>query len=350
MDRRRGCARRRSTATAAASCCSSARWRPLAAGVAASWRSRTSVSPSRPGWCTRSFVYSLLALGDLLHHVWRIEAAVRAATSPARAPRRERAGRPRHRSHGRRRLPPRRGREPQRKPDRRLRQPGVLVRARRPAGLVLFKVVSTMDSMVGYKTPRYLRFGWCGARLDDVMNYLPARLTWLVIAAVALVAARVLGGERRGASASGSTRCCWAELRLERGGHRRRLERRIVGPIWLKGVQVTDLWVAIPTTLRCRPTRTCQGNRADTWSWRYCGFDRSGGAAGGRKAPGVSGRGQPFISLPVSASPKRPSARRVYFSGLRSMTIRLNDPGSTGPRPRPFAGAGPNFAAATKTR
>ena len=35
-------------------------------------------------------------------------------------------------------------------------------------GLVIFKVVSTMDSMVGYKTPRYLQFGWCGARLDDV--------------------------------------------------------------------------------------------------------------------------------------------------------------------------------------
>ena len=50
-------------------------------------------------------------------------------------------------------------------------------------GLVVFKVVSTMDSMVGYKTPRYLRFGWCGARLDDVMNFVPARLTWLLIAA-----------------------------------------------------------------------------------------------------------------------------------------------------------------------
>ena len=45
------------------------------------------------------------------------------------------------------------------------------------AGLVVFKVVSTMDSMVGYKTPRYLRFGWCGARLDDVMNFVPARIT-----------------------------------------------------------------------------------------------------------------------------------------------------------------------------
>ncbi len=86
-------------------------------------------------------------------------------------------------SDGRRRLPPRRGREPQREPHRWLRQPAVLVRAaRRLPGIVLFKVVSTMDSMVGYKTPRYLQFGWCGARLDDVMNYVPARLTWLLIA------------------------------------------------------------------------------------------------------------------------------------------------------------------------
>ena len=53
--------------------------------------------------------------------------------------------------------------------------------------LTLFKVVSTMDSMVGYKTPRYLEFGWCGARLDDVMNFVPARMTWLLIAAVAAV-------------------------------------------------------------------------------------------------------------------------------------------------------------------
>jgi len=39
-------------------------------------------------------------------------------------------------------------------------------------GLIIFKVVSTMDSMVGYKTERYLRFGWCGARADDLMNWL----------------------------------------------------------------------------------------------------------------------------------------------------------------------------------
>jgi len=44
-----------------------------------------------------------------------------------------------------------------------------------------------MDSMVGYKTPRYLQFGWCGARLDDLMNYPTARATWMLIAAIAAV-------------------------------------------------------------------------------------------------------------------------------------------------------------------
>src|SRR6185369_6195145 len=48
-------------------------------------------------------------------------------------------------------------------------------------GLLLFKIASTMDSMVGYKTPPYLRFGWFGARLDDVMNYIPARVAWLLL-------------------------------------------------------------------------------------------------------------------------------------------------------------------------
>ena len=103
-------------------------------------------------------------------------------------------------------------------------EPAVLVRrsAALP-GLVLFKVVSTMDSMVGYKTPRYLRFGWCGARLDDVMNYVPARLTWLVLAAVAAVMPGVLGRERRGAVGLAAARAAAGpELGMERGRDGRR--------------------------------------------------------------------------------------------------------------------------------
>ena len=40
-----------------------------------------------------------------------------------------------------------------------------------------FKAVSTMDSMIGHRTPRYLYFGRPAARLDDAANFLPARLT-----------------------------------------------------------------------------------------------------------------------------------------------------------------------------
>ena len=48
-------------------------------------------------------------------------------------------------------------------------------------GMLAFKVISTMDSMVGYRNERYLRFGWFGARADDLMNWLPARLTWVLL-------------------------------------------------------------------------------------------------------------------------------------------------------------------------
>jgi adenosylcobinamide-phosphate synthase len=140
------------------------------------------------GWTVHVFlVYSLLALGDLLRHVWRVEQAVaRGDLLAARAAISHLVGRD--------------------------TAPMDAAACRRAAveslsenltdgftsplfwyaiaglpGLAVFKVVSTMDSMVGYKTPRYLRFGWCGARLDDAMNYIPARATWLLVAATSSI-------------------------------------------------------------------------------------------------------------------------------------------------------------------
>ena len=44
-------------------------------------------------------------------------------------------------------------------------------------GLFAYKTANTLDSMIGHRSPRYLAFGWAAARLDDVLNLVPARLT-----------------------------------------------------------------------------------------------------------------------------------------------------------------------------
>jgi adenosylcobinamide-phosphate synthase len=49
-------------------------------------------------------------------------------------------------------------------------------------GIIAYKLVNTADSMIGHMTPRYRDFGWASARLDDVLNLIPARLTALLIA------------------------------------------------------------------------------------------------------------------------------------------------------------------------
>lgn len=51
-------------------------------------------------------------------------------------------------------------------------------------GIAAYKAINTMDSMIGYKTPRHLAFGWAAARIDDVVNFVPARLTGVLIVAV----------------------------------------------------------------------------------------------------------------------------------------------------------------------
>ena len=147
-------------------------------------------------------------------------------------------------------VPPGRRREPQREPDGRLREPASSGTCSRGLpGLVLFKVVSTMDSMVGYKTPQYLRFGWCGARLDDVMNYLPARLTWFVIALRRAHRARLL--RPQGVAGRLGTARRAARDRTP-GGARRRLPERSSDESsdrsGCDGVQVTDRWVGDPAS------------------------------------------------------------------------------------------------------
>ena len=113
-------------------------------------------------------------------------------------------------------------------------------------GILLFKIVSTMDSMVGYRTERYRDFGWCGARLDDLLNLVPARVTWLLIAGAALVMPgasgreALRGGWRQHAVVPGPN-AGWSEAALAGA-----IRRRLVGPIRLGGRLVTEVWIGDP--------------------------------------------------------------------------------------------------------
>jgi adenosylcobinamide-phosphate synthase len=199
-------------------------------------------------WILHVFLlYSFLALGDLVHHVWRVERALRAGDLAA----------------ARSAVAQLVVRDTDRMDAAACRRTSIESLSENLTdgfvsalfwyallgipGLVLFKVVSTMDSMVGFKTPKYLHFGWCGARLDDVMNFLPARLTWLLIV---LVAAVVPTCSARKAFAIGlsqntlfpSPNSGWSEAATAGA-----IQRRLVGPVWRGDKLVTDLWIGDPS-------------------------------------------------------------------------------------------------------
>ena len=84
-----------------------------------------------------------------------------------------------------------------------------------PAGMAAYKAVNTLDSMVGYKDERYRELGWASARLDDLLNYVPARLSavivWLAAAVLRMDVAGSVRATFRDASTQPSPNSGWPE-------------------------------------------------------------------------------------------------------------------------------------------
>ena len=215
-------------------------------GAAALITGASRLHPAAAGALHLFMLYSLLALGDLLAHAGAVDAAATAGDLPAA---RAAAGR----------LV---GRDTDRMDAAACRRSAIESLGESLAdgvvspvlwyalagvpGIVLFKTVSTMDSMVGYRTGRYRDFGWCGARLDDLLNLLPARVTWLLIACAAMVVPGASGrdalrvGWRQHARVPGPN-SGWSEAALAGA-----IGRRLAGPIRLGGRLVTDTWIGEP--------------------------------------------------------------------------------------------------------
>ncbi len=109
-------------------------------------------------------------------------------------------------------------------------------------GLFVCKVVNTANSMIGHRSARHEAFGWAAARFDDLLNFLPARLSVLLIGAAAAVSGKAAGAALRCARSDAakhkSPNAGWPEaalagaLGLALGGPRRYGETAVDGA-WL---------------------------------------------------------------------------------------------------------------------
>lgn len=105
-------------------------------------------------------------------------------------------------------------------------------------GILAYKAINTMDSMIGYKTPKHLDFGWAAARIDDVANWIPARLTGLIIALMSGAPNTALLTMKRDARKHRSPNAGWPESAMAAA-----LGVRLSGPRSYHDKQTNDPWL-----------------------------------------------------------------------------------------------------------
>jgi adenosylcobinamide-phosphate synthase len=81
-------------------------------------------------------------------------------------------------------------------------------------GIAAYKAINTLDSMIGHRTPRHEAFGWASARTDDVINFIPARLTALLFALLAAHPSEAMSCMLRDANRHRSINAGWPEAAM----------------------------------------------------------------------------------------------------------------------------------------
>lgn len=105
-------------------------------------------------------------------------------------------------------------------------------------GMLAYKAINTLDSMVGHRSERYREFGWASARLDDLANLVPARLTGLLVCLVGGRPRRCLHAMLRDAPRHRSPNAGWPEAAMAGA-----LDLRLAGPRVYGGRPVEDGWM-----------------------------------------------------------------------------------------------------------
>ncbi|WP_241565165.1 adenosylcobinamide-phosphate synthase CbiB [Paenirhodobacter populi] len=96
-------------------------------------------------------------------------------------------------------------------------------------GIAAYKAINTLDSMIGHRTPRHEAFGWASARIDDLVNLIPARLSGLIFALVSRAPLAAIRCMVRDAGHHRSPNAGWPEAAMAGALHLRLSGPRVYG-------------------------------------------------------------------------------------------------------------------------